>query len=73
MEAMMTMEVEAAMVGNDGGGRGEGEDIGGGGDEDIDGGESGRRCQLRSPAMTTMEAAMVDNGRDGDGCWWKNV
>ncbi|KAI8028465.1 40S ribosomal protein S16 [Camellia lanceoleosa] len=62
------------MVGNEGEGGGggggggdddcgdEGEDIGGGGSN----GESGRRCQLRSQAMTTVEAAMVGNGGDGD-------
>ncbi|KAI7988687.1 hypothetical protein LOK49_LG13G02732 [Camellia lanceoleosa] len=74
---MMTMEVEAAVVGNDGGGRGKGENVRGSGSEDVSGGEnnseSGRRCQLRSPAMTTVEAVVIDNGRDGDGHWWKNI
>ncbi|KAI8028746.1 hypothetical protein LOK49_LG01G04126 [Camellia lanceoleosa] len=43
------MEVEAAVVGNDGGGKSNG--------------ESGRRCRLRSPTMTTVEAAVLGNGR----------
>ena len=64
---MTTMEVEAAVVRNDGGGGGE--DVGGNGGN----GESGRRCQLRSPAMTTVEAAVVGNGRDGDDRWWRNL
>ncbi|GMP75732.1 hypothetical protein CsSME_00032715 [Camellia sinensis var. sinensis] len=57
------MEVEAAVVGNDGGGGGK--DIGG----DRSNGESRRRCRLRSPATTRVEAAVVNNGEDGD-CRW---
>ncbi|KAI7993154.1 hypothetical protein LOK49_LG12G02323 [Camellia lanceoleosa] len=64
MEATTTMEVEAAVVRNDGGGGGE--DVGGGRGEDVGGtgsnGESGRRCQLRSSAMKTVEPAVVGNG-----------
>ncbi|KAI8003504.1 hypothetical protein LOK49_LG08G01541 [Camellia lanceoleosa] len=70
MEVTTTMEVEAAVVGNNGGGRGGGEEVGGSGGEDVGGGgsngESGRRCRLSSPAMTTVEAAVVCYDEDGD-------